>query len=317
MFSLISKTIETEFPRLQATMISEIFVIVCVVIVLVIILIIALIIRAITNATVTRTPRQAQPGTIQGFVTDQVNGLIDILKSEEFRPCRACSSGTLNNINFSTGPGGVAWLSGEGCERVPPLIVYPGCVGCSWNYDIGINSLNGLGSLRITNVDASRPVASGTTVRIPFTVTGTASGVSINYTAKVQPCSPIAYITIADNTPINIPGTATLTLTGALVGTYDPATGLGTFSNKQIEITTADLAINIDPRWADIHTSSTAFNTVFNRVISPITGGVAATGSFLLTRIGTSISPIVKDFLGNYVRNTLSPITVTLNVGSI
>lgn len=251
---------------------------------------------------------------MKAFVLTQVNALLGspIVQSAQFcvqgnlvkvdgRPA-SCVKGTppvpagvepsvLNNVQLGT----AATSADDGCAGV----VFPfgiGCVGCSWGYVAAVNSIQGLGSLKITDVNiGAGTLTTPTTFYLDATATATASNARVYGTLHVQACTPIANIRILDNEPMPLTASPTATFTLQLVGTRDPTTGLTTFAVKDIKIRAISLSITV------------AIDSLFTRILSILAGPI-------INLIAYGVNLAVNTALG-YFKNQLGSLFVPLLQG--
>lgn len=249
----------------------------------------------------TITVAHGQIGTltsISEFIREQLNAIIQtsIIGDISFRVCDRCPLSILNNIQL----GNEARSSDSGCEgaRLPGI----GCVGCSWAYEVGVDSINGLGTLTLppNGFTIGQPVintVAGTNiVHVPLTIVAEATSTSIYVTAQLQPC--IAGTTFGPrNSEVEIAGRPTVTINLNLVGvaseTYDGMT-LAAFDPHRTEVTSVKLSVTLPNNWIRVPRE---LDFLVSTLVYPLTFAIRTT----LNIIAIKVTPIIDGVIRNLV----------------
>lgn len=231
-------------------------------------------------------------GSSSNFISAQgpaiLNTIIALpaIQQLTFKVCDTCADSTLGNIQL--GPTSPASVSNEGCAGQS---VFGQCVGCSWAYDIVLNSVQGLNNMRVTSVTAGNPSVTSTTATFPVTITGTVSNLIFNVSAKLPTCINRGTFSTG-NVPLAYPGTVNATITGNITASISD-TRVVSFA---LHVTNVQLSFGLPAfPWESIIKAALSvsevplFSLAADEVVNEINRGLSAAG----TRAAAAIAPLL------------------------
>lgn len=235
---------------------------------------------------------------MEEFITRQLNALIssDFLWQQFFKICKDCPDSNIHNLNL----GKTVWISDDGCAG--PKIL-DNCIGCSWAYDIGIETIRGLGTLEIKSLKLGglvRPSPTSDKLRFYFNLQLYAPEIVLVATLLLKPCTGSM---IGFRRGVFDGGSAMLNLFDAYVeGTYNEQTKIATFNSRDIHLTNLQLLIHISTDWVKISTG----NAAVDAIIEPIVNAAIYPFKGLVNVFELAMNKIIQNYLNDTLKDVLS-----------
>jgi hypothetical protein len=237
---------------------------------------------------------------ISQLLQRQINALI--LKKEiqdtKFKVCGNCKDSTLNLIEL----GETVWEKDDGCAgaKLPTI----GCVGCSWAYEAGINTISGLGNMKLRQLSLDNLVLlNSNTVRYYFNFILESGTVYIYYTAQAKPCT--GSLIGPYRSSLKIPGTPSVNARAYLEGTYDSSMKLAIFKANNITFESLKLRLDIPTDWLKIRTGNDVADTIlgpiFDTLLAPTKFGVNLFQDIINKFLCPKIEGIIKNITKNLI----------------
>lgn len=252
---------------------------------------------------------------MQEFLMRQINGMLEnksFLNNFSFNVCKSCPASTLGNIQL----GKTVWSSDKGCSigfDVEPI----GCIGCSWAYEVGINSIRGLNNMKLKSLQVSDTIEVAATplVRYYFSMEVECDGIDIYVTARGQPCT--GGLVGLDNDRNRVPGTARILILNAYAeGKYNESTQTVIFNSKDIKIPNSFLSLIVPTDWAKIDTGDSTANAIlapiFDLILLPAIGATNLFQTLVNKIISDTLNSTIKDILQGLIGN-LPSIDIMIN----
>jgi hypothetical protein len=201
------------------------------------------------------------------FLVDTITSslaLTTVGSSATFKICETCPDSTLQNIQL----GKTVWIENGGCDG---FLMLGGCAGCSWGYRAGVNSIQGLDTLKLTpeslNINNIVTDTNSNNIRVYFSFGLNSDKVFLFVTSQVISCSKNIYSpgwwddpvnAIADSSSSNDDNNNNIAVKKVdakmivyvhdsyIDGVYDQGSKMVLFNSNSIKIGNVSIALTLD-----------------------------------------------------------------------